>query len=244
MKRWGRRLGMVAVLSGLVLWSFPLAAGAAISPDDFEDCLLTRINQARVAEGKSPLERAWDRTADVRDWSRWMRFNTFRHMTTAERDPILPPGTWTWGENIAMTSWSEAPDCSQVHTIFMNSAGHRANRMSSSVRFAALGTYVDSSGWWVTELFFDAAGYPTAPTPEPCPPGSDCDGNAYQDTGGRFIVRQGLEVGADQDTFYFGNPGDVAFSGDWDCDGSETLGLYRRSDGYVYLRNSNTQGVA
>ncbi|MCB1246189.1 MAG: hypothetical protein KDB69_02865, partial [Acidimicrobiia bacterium] len=42
--------------------------------------------------------------------------------------------------------------------------------------------------------------------------------------------------------FYFGNPGDYPFMGDWDCDGIETPGLYRQSDGYVYLRNSNTVG--
>jgi len=44
--------------------------------------------------------------------------------------------------------------------------------------------------------------------------------------------------------FLFGNPGDTPFLGDWDCDGIETPGLYRRSDGFVYLRNANTQGVA
>ena len=44
--------------------------------------------------------------------------------------------------------------------------------------------------------------------------------------------------------FYYGDPGDVPFLGDWDCDGVDTPGLYRRSDGFVYLRNSNTQGVA
>ena len=43
---------------------------------------------------------------------------------------------------------------------------------------------------------------------------------------------------------FFGNPGDVGFLGDWDGDGIKTPGLYRRSDGYVYLRNSNTQGIA
>ena len=46
------------------------------------------------------------------------------------------------------------------------------------------------------------------------------------------------------DSFYYGNPGDVPFLGDWDGDGVETPGLYRQSDGYVYLRNSNTQGIA
>jgi hypothetical protein len=45
-------------------------------------------------------------------------------------------------------------------------------------------------------------------------------------------------------TFFYGNPGDVPFVGDWDGNGVETPGLYRQSDGYVYLRNSNTQGVA
>jgi hypothetical protein len=45
-------------------------------------------------------------------------------------------------------------------------------------------------------------------------------------------------------TFYYGNPGDVPFMGDWDGDGIDTPGLYRQSDGYVYLRNSNTQGIA
>ena len=44
--------------------------------------------------------------------------------------------------------------------------------------------------------------------------------------------------------FYYGNPGDYPFVGDWNCDGVDTPGLYRQSDGYVYLRNSNTQGIA
>ena len=44
--------------------------------------------------------------------------------------------------------------------------------------------------------------------------------------------------------FLLRNPGDFAVSGDWDCDGVETPGLYRRSDGFAYLRNSNTQGNA
>lgn len=45
-------------------------------------------------------------------------------------------------------------------------------------------------------------------------------------------------------TIVYGNPGDVPFMGDWDCDGVDTPGLYRQSDGFVYLRNSNTTGIA
>lgn len=44
--------------------------------------------------------------------------------------------------------------------------------------------------------------------------------------------------------FIYGNPGDFPMSGDWNCDGIDTPGLYRQSDGFVYLRNSNTQGIA
>jgi len=45
-------------------------------------------------------------------------------------------------------------------------------------------------------------------------------------------------------SFYYGDPGDTPFVGDWDCDGNETPGLFRTSDAFVYLRNSNTQGLA
>lgn len=47
-----------------------------------------------------------------------------------------------------------------------------------------------------------------------------------------------------QQGFYYGNPGDRPFLGDWNCDGIDTPGLYRQSDGYVYLRNTNSQGIA
>ena len=45
-------------------------------------------------------------------------------------------------------------------------------------------------------------------------------------------------------SFFYGNPGDYPIMGDWNCDTIDTPGLYRQSDGYVYLRNSNTQGNA
>jgi hypothetical protein len=45
-------------------------------------------------------------------------------------------------------------------------------------------------------------------------------------------------------SFYYGNPGDVPFMGDWNCDGIDTPGLFRSSDAFAYLRNSNTQGNA
>lgn len=44
--------------------------------------------------------------------------------------------------------------------------------------------------------------------------------------------------------FYYGVPGDVPMACDWNADRLDTVGLYRQSDGFLYLRNSNDLGVA
>jgi Calcineurin-like phosphoesterase len=78
--------------------------------------------------------------------------------------------------------------------------------------------------------------------PDPCIAGS-CD-TIYGIGGDGRWWRWGMLNASPAAPFYYGNPGDVGFSGDWDCDGVATPGLYRQSDGFVYLRNSNTQGNA
>ena len=45
-------------------------------------------------------------------------------------------------------------------------------------------------------------------------------------------------------SYYFGNPGDKPFVGDFDGDGIDTIGLHRESTGFVYFRNTHTFGVA
>ncbi|MEE9533314.1 MAG: hypothetical protein V3W06_02765, partial [Acidimicrobiia bacterium] len=45
-------------------------------------------------------------------------------------------------------------------------------------------------------------------------------------------------------SFYFGNPEDLPLFGDWDCDGIDTVGVYRPRTGEVLLRNSNDFGFA
>ena len=44
--------------------------------------------------------------------------------------------------------------------------------------------------------------------------------------------------------FYYGVPGDVPMMCDWDGDGVDTVGLYRPTNGFMYLRNRNTIGFA
>lgn len=73
---------------------------------------------------------------------------------------------------------------------------------------------------------------------------STCDTIGYVDTEGVWRLAYEAAWAPEETSFYYGVPADTPFMGDWDCDGVDTPGLYRRSDGYVYLRNSNSQGVA
>ena len=50
--------------------------------------------------------------------------------------------------------------------------------------------------------------------------------------------------GGSEAMFFYGIPGDIPLLGDWDCDGVDTVGMYRPTSGFVYLRNSNTFGTA
>lgn len=45
-------------------------------------------------------------------------------------------------------------------------------------------------------------------------------------------------------TFFYGVPGDTPLMGDWDCDGTDTVAMYRESTGFIYYRNTNDFGVA
>ncbi|MEX0864006.1 MAG: PQQ-dependent sugar dehydrogenase, partial [Acidimicrobiia bacterium] len=70
--------------------------------------------------------------------------------------------------------------------------------------------------------------------------GADTPG-AVDGSDGQWTLRAG---NGNSTTIGYGNPGDSPFIGDWDCDEVDTPGLYRQSDGFVYLRDSNSTGVA
>jgi len=227
-----------------------VAATSEVAPS-IEQCLFDKHNEERVARGIAPLVTDASLTEYAREWSFEMELTGFRH------SDLSFPGSWRRrGENI---SWSQGygTDCGVHHTGFMNSSGHRANILNEYYDRVGIGIVHDPSSGsivWVTVVFGDSDGEkapspipaddpPVPPWPEsPCGAGT-CDGVAGVDSGGRWNV---YDLG-DQDNpldFYFGQPGDIPFMGDWNGDGTATPGLYRQSDGYVYLRNSNTQGTA
>jgi hypothetical protein len=73
-----------------------------------------------------------------------------------------------------------------------------------------------------------------------------CDTVVVRESSGLFQIFQYAASGFAKVTksFVYGRPGDIPLVGDWDCNGTETVGLYRQSDGFVYLKNSNSAGNA
>ncbi len=78
----------------------------------------------------------------------------------------------------------------------------------------------------------------------PCPEGETCDSVALVGSDARFHMMREVMWNSDQATFFYGDPGDFALMGDWDCDGTATPAMYRTNNGFMYLRNSNSQGIA
>ncbi len=71
----------------------------------------------------------------------------------------------------------------------------------------------------------------------------------YRPSEQRFYVINALGsadggLGAAEYSFLFGDAGDKPFVGDFNGNGTDTVGLHRESTGLVYFRNSNTTGVA
>ena len=193
----GRRLGPILVIATLIAGLAPAPADAALSPEAFEECLLEAINTDRATSGVGALQMASDINIDVRAFSAKIAAEgDLRHMTSTERNPILPDGTFTWGENVAWHSNPNLPDCSTIHSMFMGSSGHRANILSADKRFAAIGVFIGNNGTWVTELFFDSPAY----TP-PSGTGAfwDDDGSLFE-TAIEKIAAAGITTGCNPPT--------------------------------------------
>lgn len=77
--------------------------------------------------------------------------------------------------------------------------------------------------------------------PPPPPPPTSAPVGMHDPNSGIWSLR---DVDGAVDEFYYGNPLDIPFVGDWTGDGIDTLGLYRVSAGKLFLRNTNDQGVA
>jgi len=128
-------------------------------------------------------------------------------------------------------------DCDGIDTpgMYRVSDGYVYLRNSNSQGAADLRFYFGSPGDLPIAGDFDGDGCDTV--------------SIYRPSEGRvFIINvlgsDDLGLGPAEFSYYFGLPGDKPFVGDFDGDGIETIGLHRESTGFVYFRNSHTQGVA
>ena len=241
---------IAAVAAVGMLAGIPTAAHAAEPP--IEQAFLADINVERAANGLAPLSVYWDLVDDARDHSETMMAQNHLHHNSQLGK--VTTGWYRLGENVGV-----GPDEPVLHRAFMRSPGHAANVLGD-YNYAGIGVVRESeTKIWVTVVFMKGPeglsatppGAPEPPSaPEPAPAQRTvASGPALSPTTvGLVDPHRGLWHLQDRDgqthTFYYGNPGDYPMVGDWDCDGVETPGLYRQSDGYVYLRNSNTVGIA
>lgn len=124
-----------------------------------EQYLLEKINAERAKIGVAPLASndQLDSAADAH--SSWMiQADVFSHTGSGGssayarmmQNGFTFSGSWTWGENIAWAS-TRSPTGLQdevdlLHANLMNSAGHRANILSSSFKEVGLGLQVGDYG--------------------------------------------------------------------------------------------------
>ncbi|MCP4249208.1 MAG: VCBS repeat-containing protein, partial [bacterium] len=72
-----------------------------------------------------------------------------------------------------------------------------------------------------------------------------CEKIGYVTVGLEYNLRDNLSWdGGHYLEYFFGAPGDVALMGDWDADGVATPGMFRPSNGFAYLANTNATQFA
>ncbi len=166
-------------------------------------------------------------------------------------DAPNPRRSWTFtmsAPTLAAKVWgANPPTLTSVKVIARNTSGS-----AKTVEFrSAAGDVITRTGAWMTSTaglyswYFDVDYQVGAPPPDPDPapvPGPIADQVGLQDPGtGIWHIRHG---DGSVDSYYYGNPKDTPYVGDWNSDGVDTMGLYRESSGFLFLRNSNDQGIA
>jgi uncharacterized protein YkwD len=238
-----RRLILLFTGLLLALAAVALPAGAAGTNEAFAEAEFLRlINQRRAEFSLAPLGSYWDLVDDARDHSRFQAGDNCPDGERICHNPALGTVTTDWyalGENVGV-----GYDIEGLDRAFWESAAHQAN-VVGNYNYAGVGVVVrEDNALFVTVIFMRGPdGLPAAPPVaggDPgyeFPPGADRVGVHDPDRGTWLLDGAGS-------SFYYGVPSDLPVVCDWDGDGSSTVGLYRASTGYLYLRNLNEFGVA
>jgi len=159
-------------------------------------------------------------------------------------DPFNPYASWkTTISRSSLASWLGLADVETVDVISTNDSGSPQRFRFSGISSGGSAVNVEKSVGEVTSRYGLRSWYFSITINRP-PPLDDPESDqvAMQDpkTGIWHIRHSDGTV----DSFYYGNPKDTPYAGDWNGDGLDTMGLYRESNGYLFLRNTNDQGIA
>ncbi|WP_345219184.1 CAP domain-containing protein [Georgenia halophila] len=120
----------------------------------FDARMVELINDARVANGAPPLT-YWDPLRDgALDHSRWMgEIGQFQHASSSTlwSDTAEAGCARGYGENIFTASYRASPEAAME--AYMNSPGHRANILSTDLRYVATGTLMVDGDLYNTQRF-------------------------------------------------------------------------------------------
>ncbi len=155
-----RAIIAVAVLVGFALTSVGVTSASASEADT----IAALVNQARASAGLPGLIHNPAMDSVAARWANQMgAANSMVHNPSYSSQ--IPSGWSRAGENIAMGQ----PTPSEMHTAWMNSAGHRANILGDFTDIGIAFVTVDGTTWGV-EDFGKYAGHAGAPAPVDPPP--------------------------------------------------------------------------
>jgi hypothetical protein len=127
------------------------------------DTIAALVNQARANAGLPGLIHNPSMDSVALHWANQM--GASQSMThNPDYSTQIPPGWSRAGENVAMGQ----PTPSEMHTAWMNSAGHRANILGDFTDIGIAFVTVNGTTWGV-EDFGKYAGHASAPAPAPVP---------------------------------------------------------------------------
>ncbi len=235
------RRNLVLIATMVFVMAIGMLPGAGANDSLIEVELLAMLNDHREAEGLAPLSPYWDLVDDARAHSQFQADGHCPGGASVCHNPHLGTVTddwWALGENVGVGF-----DASAIDQAFWASRTHRAN-VVGNFNYAGVGAVTRADGSIHVTVIFMLGPAGLAATDQDStggsyvfPAGADRVGQHDPDTG-RWRL-DGLAS-----SFYYGNPSDLPVVCDWDGDGTSSVGLYRGTSGYLYLRNSNSFGLA
>lgn len=153
-----RRFSSVLLTTVMVVGLMAPAAMAASHESD----ALALLNEARAANGLTPVAMHSDLTDDAQAWSQHLQ-----SQGSLSHNPNLGSVTTGWdklGENIGV-----GVSMQSLHNSFMSSAGHRRNILGDYNYVGIAVVQETSSKFWITVVFMKTLDATPVPTEDPEP---------------------------------------------------------------------------